>query len=141
MRGLWIISGLLYTIALILGVFTIKSFYSQIIPLISANVSNKSAENFVYDTLSGMCLPVDVNYKPYGMFAIPLVVDIIVVILTAFKTYRLATAVRRESGAVIVRTFPSVDTTRFSYSSFWAAVHHALGWDSVRSIVRGVPFH
>jgi hypothetical protein len=37
------------------------------------------------------------------MFGIPLVFDVIVIVLTTFKTYRLAAAVQRESGAVIVR--------------------------------------
>jgi hypothetical protein len=64
----------------------------------------------VYDPLSGVCLSVDGNFKPYAIFAIPLVFDVIIIVLTTVKTYRLAAAVRKESGAVIVRptlTHPS----------------------------------
>jgi hypothetical protein len=67
-------------------------------------VSNGSAENFVYDTLSGVCLPVDGSFKSLGIFSIPLAFDVIVVILTTLKTYRFAAAVKRASGAVIVWT-------------------------------------
>ena len=71
-------------------------------PLESVNVSDESAEGFVYDPFSGVCLPGDVSNKSYEMFAIPLAFDVIIMGLTMFKTYRLAAAVRKESGAVIV---------------------------------------
>jgi len=48
------------------------------------------------------------------MFAIPLAFDVIAIVLTTFKTYRHAAAVRRESGAVIVWSFPPVYLARFS---------------------------
>lgn len=42
MRGLWIISGLLYTVTIILAVFTINQFYSQFVSFESVERSLQS---------------------------------------------------------------------------------------------------
>lgn len=62
----------------------------------------------MYDPLAGVCLPVDLVFKTYAAFVIPVVFDIIILTLTAFKTYRFAAALRKQSGSAIVRAFLGV---------------------------------
>ena len=57
----------------------------------------------MYDPVSGVCLA-DVGYKPYATLCIPLALDVVITVLTVFKTYRLAATVQKESGAKIVCT-------------------------------------
>jgi hypothetical protein len=66
----------------------------------------ESAENSVYDPLSRVCLPGGTTDTAYASFAIPLAFDVVIIVLTVFKTYRLAAALRKQSGAMIVRTIP-----------------------------------
>jgi hypothetical protein len=70
------------------------------------NGDSECAENAVYDPLSRSCLPGGTTDTAYASFAIPLAFDVVIVLLTAFKTYRLAAALRKQSGAMIVRTIP-----------------------------------
>ena len=71
-------------------------------------LQRKSTEKFVYRPLSGVCLPVDtdVSHQTYAAFSIPLIFDFAIIILTAFKVFRLASGLRKQSGADIVRHFP-----------------------------------
>ena len=73
----------------------------------------------MYDLLAGVCLTVDASSKPYAMFAIPLVFDIVIIVLTAFRSYHLATALQRGSGPAIARTFLSDGTTGISDLHTW----------------------
>ena len=68
----------------------------------------KSAGGFVYDPLAGVCLPVGQTFKTYAAFVIPAVFDIVILTLTALKTYRFAAALRRQSGSAIVRAFLTI---------------------------------
>ena len=81
-------------------------------------VSNKSIEEFIYDPVSGVCLTIGVTFKTYAIYTIPLIFDVIIVILTAIKTYRLAIAMQGQSGAAIVRTLRSPDTV-------WIFIFHS----------------
>ena len=67
--------------------------------------SNESAGKFVYEPLSGVCLLVDVSHSTFAPFVLPLIFDIAIVILTAFKVFRLAPGLRKQSSAEIVRNF------------------------------------
>lgn len=62
----------------------------------------------MYRSQSGVCLPVDDNgsYQAYAAFSIPLIFDVAIIILTAFKVFRLASGLRKQSGVGIVRHFP-----------------------------------
>ena len=102
-RGLWILFGIIYTISTVLAVFVIKSFYSQCIPSGISETSQRATENVVYDPVSRICLAAT-GYKPYVLFSIPLAFDVVIIVLTTFKTYRLAATVRKESGTKIVCT-------------------------------------
>lgn len=73
-----------------------------------------SADKFAYEPLFGVCLLVDVPHTTNALFAIPLIFDIAIIILTGFKTSRLAAALRQQTGVEIVRTFSSnVYTSNF----------------------------
>ena len=69
------------------------------------------ADKFVYEPLSGVCIPVDGPHTPHPIFAQPIVFlivfDIAIIILTAFKTSRLAAALQGLPGAKIVHSFLS----------------------------------
>jgi hypothetical protein len=107
-RCLWTLSGALYITTICIAVVNIFPLYSEYIPTGTGGnvVSNEPADKFVYEPLSRACLPVDVSYTPYAVFALPLIFDFAVVILTAVKVYRLAAALRKQSGFVIVRISP-----------------------------------
>lgn len=62
----------------------------------------------MYDPLAGVCLPVGQTFKTYAAFVIPAVFDIVILTLTALKTYRFAAALRRQSGSAIVRAFLTI---------------------------------
>jgi hypothetical protein len=72
--------------------------------------SNQAIENFLYDPISGVCMAVDMSYGPSVMFIPLLIFDIVVIILTVFKTIHLASMMQNESGAMIVCNFLSADT-------------------------------
>ena len=55
-----------------------------------------------------MCLPDDATYPSFAVLAIPLIFDVVLIILTAFKVFRLVSGLRRPSGAEVVRKFPSL---------------------------------
>ncbi len=109
-RGLWILSGLLFSTIVILSSFAIKSFYSEFIPssviYLQNVVSNEITDKFVYDPWAGVCLPSDLSFKSYAAAAIPLAFDIVILVLTALKTYRFAGALRKQSGSMIVSNPP-----------------------------------
>ena len=71
-------------------------------------MSNESAEQFAYKPSSGVCLPVNVTGPTFAIFALPLIFDVAIIILTAFKVFRLASGWRKRPGAEIVRIFPSL---------------------------------
>ena len=56
----------------------------------------------MYVPLAGVCLPVNVCYKDYAMLAIPFIFDVVIIALTAFRTYHLVTAMHKETSAKIV---------------------------------------
>jgi len=62
------------------------------------------ADGFVYEPLSGACIPVDESHTGNPSIAAPIVFDVAIIILTAFKTSRLAAALRRQPGAKIVHS-------------------------------------
>ncbi len=62
----------------------------------------------MYEPLSGVCLPVDVTSPSFPVFALPLIFDVSIIILTAFKVFRLASGLRKPSGAEVVRNLPSL---------------------------------
>jgi len=63
-------------------------------------VFNESAEKFAYEPSSRVCLPVDVTGPSYAVFALPLIFDVAIIILTAFKIFRLASGLRKLSGSI-----------------------------------------
>ncbi len=69
---------------------------------------NESAEKFVYEPLSRVCLPVDVTYPSFAPLALPLIFDVVIIALTAFKLFCLASGWRKLPGAEIVRRLPSL---------------------------------
>ena len=71
-------------------------------------MSNESAEKFAYKPPTGVCLPVNVTGPTFAVFALPLIFDVAIIILTAFKVFRLASGWRKRPGAEIVRIFPSL---------------------------------
>lgn len=66
------------------------------------------AGGFVYDPVAGVCLPAGQTHKTYAAFVIPAVFDVVILTLTALKTYRFAAALRRQSGSAIVRAFLTI---------------------------------
>ena len=76
-------------------------------------MSNESADKFVYEPLSRVCLPVDSTYPPFAVLAIPLILDVALIILTVFKVFHLVSRLRRPSGAEVVSKFPSLIYVRF----------------------------
>src|SRR5258706_7085045 len=108
-RCLWILSGLLYIITITFAALIMKSSYGEcIFAGIVETLSNESAEKFAYEPSSRVCLPVDVTGPSYAVFALPLIFDVVIIILTAFKIFRLASGLRRLSGNEIVRNLPSL---------------------------------
>ena len=107
-RGLWIFSGVVYTVTIILASFAIKSFYSEFILASIGHqrkvAPNESTDNFVYDPWAGVCLPSDLTFRTYAAVIVPLAFDIVIIVLTALKTYRFAIALRKQSGSMIVST-------------------------------------
>jgi hypothetical protein len=65
--------------------------------------SNESADKFIYEPLSGVCLPVGVSHSTFAPFVLPLIFDLAIVILTAVKVFRLAPGLRKQTRAEIVR--------------------------------------
>lgn len=63
----------------------------------------------MYEPLSGVCLSLDVSLTLNGTFAIFAILgifDVTIIILTALKVFRLASAMRNLSGSEIVQHFP-----------------------------------
>jgi hypothetical protein len=63
-----------------------------------------TTDKMVYNPWAGVCLPADLSIKTYAAVTIPLVFDIVILVLTVLKTYRLAAALRKQSGTTIVST-------------------------------------
>lgn len=98
-------------------------------------VSNESADEFVYEPLSRVCIPVNVTYPFFAAFSLWVLFDVAIIILTAYKVFRLASGLRKQSGAQVVRTFPSLIPCVVLIPS-WVALHHIPGWYSVRTAVK-----
>ena len=69
-------------------------------------MSNESADKFAYEPLSRVCLPVDTTHQSFAVYALPLIFDAVIIILTVFKVFRLTSGLRKPSGAEIVGIFP-----------------------------------
>ena len=86
----------------------------------------------MYEPLSRVCLPVDVTYPSFALLALPLIFDVAIITLTAFKIFRLASGWRKLSGAEIVRNLPSIILFA-RLRAVMVALHRIPGWDSVRT--------
>lgn len=85
LRCLWTLFGIIATVSTTFTIFSIVALLKEL----------------VYNPLAAVCLPNDVSYKAYGMFVIPMVFDIVVIGLTAFKACK---QVQGESGTLILYT-------------------------------------
>jgi hypothetical protein len=66
---------------------------------------SSSIDNGYYSPISNLCLPTQTGYRFAGIFiwAVPLVFDLLLVVLTTIRAYWSAILRRTESGSSLVR--------------------------------------
>lgn len=82
----------------------------------------------MYNPMAGVCLPNDVSYKAYGIWAIPIAFDVVILGLTTFKSYQ---HVQKEAGALIVRMVHNQFASLWIMISVFKALYPVPRWTSV----------
>jgi len=89
--------------------YFVSSIFDLRLPLI---VKGSWTDKDYYSPINNLCVPHQWDFKFSGTFiwAVPLVFDLFLVVLTSTKTYRSATLLRTESGSPIVCSFPLISS-------------------------------